>query len=69
MLDAVLIEVMIYVGYGLFLNFIETEGFRHLRYQTEMELAEQLRTTLVPPLSLRTGWLEIVSRSIPSSKM
>ncbi len=68
-LDAVLIVALIYVGYSLFLVFIENEGFRHLRDQAEVDLAERLQATLVPPLSLRTGWLEIEARSIPSSQM
>ncbi len=68
-LDAALILSLLYVGYSLFLIFIETEGFRHLRNQAEVELAERLQTTLVPPLSLRTAWLEVEARSIPSSEM
>ncbi len=68
-LDAVFILVAIYAGYMLFLVFIETEGFRHLRAQTELELAERLQTTLVPPLSLQTAGVHIEARSMPSSKM
>jgi len=68
-LDAALILGLLYVGYTLFLIFIETEGFRHLRNQAEVELAERLQTTLVPPVSLRTAWLEVEARSIPSSEM
>ncbi len=68
-LDAAFILVLIYVGYTLFLAFIETEGLRHLRDQAEVELAERLQATLVPPLSLRTAWLEVEARSKPSSKM
>lgn len=68
-LDAVLILALIYVGYSLFLIFIETEGFRHLRDQAEVDLAERLQATLVPPLSLQTAWLEVEARSIPSSQM
>ena len=60
---------MINTGYILFLVFIETEGVKHLRIQTELDLAEQLQTTLVPPVSLRTAYVEVESRSIPSSKM
>jgi hypothetical protein len=68
-LDAVMIQLLINLGYWVFINFIETEGFRHLRYQTEVELAEDLQSTLVPPLSLRTEHIEIVGRSLPSSNM
>lgn len=68
-LDGVLIMGLIYIGYSLFLMFIETEGFRHLRNQAEVDLAERLQATLVPPLSLRTSWLEVEARSIPSSQM
>jgi len=68
-LDAVFLLGMINTGYILFLVFIETEGVKHLRIQTELDLAEQLQTTLVPPVSLRTAYVEVESRSIPSSKM
>jgi serine phosphatase RsbU (regulator of sigma subunit) len=68
-LDAVFILLTIHAGYALFLYFIETEGFRHLRVQTELELAGRLQATLVPPLSLRTASLHIEARSIPSSQM
>ncbi len=68
-LDAALILALIYVGYSLFVVFIETEGFRHLRDQAEVDLAERLQATLVPPLSLRASWLEVEARSIPSSQM
>jgi hypothetical protein len=68
-LDAVLIMGLIYVGYSLFVMFIETEGFKHLRNQAEVDLAERLQATLVPPLSLRTEWLEVEARSTPSSQM
>jgi hypothetical protein len=67
--DAVFILVTIHVGYALFLYFIETEGFKHLRAQTELDLAEGLQATLVPPLSLRTGSVDVEARSIPSSRM
>ncbi|HEY7305090.1 MAG TPA: PP2C family protein-serine/threonine phosphatase [Bryobacteraceae bacterium] len=68
-LDAVLIMGLIYVGYSLFVMFIETEGFKHLRDQAEVDLAERLQATLVPPLSMRTAWLEVEARSMPSSQM
>lgn len=64
-----MIQLLINLGYWVFINFIETEGFRHLRYQTEVELAEQLQSTLVPPILLRTEHLEIAGRSLPSSNM
>src|SRR5262249_22941986 len=67
--DAVFLLFMIHVGYALFLYFIETEGFKHLRVQTELKLAERLQTTLVPPLSLRASSVEVLARSIPSSQM
>jgi len=68
-LDAIFTLVMVHTGYALFLAFIETEGFKHMRVQTEMELAERLQTTLVPPLSIRTGLVQVEARSTPSSAM
>jgi serine phosphatase RsbU (regulator of sigma subunit) len=68
-LDAVFILVLINTGYVLFLVFIENEGVKHLRIQTELDLAERLQTTLVPAVSLRTAYVEVEARSIPSSQM
>jgi Stage II sporulation protein E (SpoIIE) len=68
-LDAAFVLVLIQIGYSLFLVFIETEGFRHLRLQAELQLAEQLQTTLVPPLSCQAPNLAVEVRSKPSSKM
>ncbi|MGH9646859.1 MAG: PP2C family protein-serine/threonine phosphatase, partial [Bryobacteraceae bacterium] len=68
-LDAIFLLVMINLGYTLFLIFIQTEGFKHMRNRAELELAERLQTTLVPPLSLRTALVEVEARSIASSKM
>ncbi|HXF27021.1 MAG TPA: PP2C family protein-serine/threonine phosphatase [Bryobacteraceae bacterium] len=68
-LDGIFMLVTINVGYTLFVIFIQTEGFKHMRNQTELELAERLQTTLVPPLSLRTDRVSIEARSIASSKM
>lgn len=68
-LDGIFMLVTINVGYTLFVIFIQTAGFKHMRNQTELELAERLQTTLVPPLSLRTDRVSIEARSIASSKM
>ena len=68
-LDGIFLLVMINLGYALFLVFIQTEGFKHMRNRAELELAERLQTTLVPPLSLRTACVEVEARSLASSKM
>jgi hypothetical protein len=68
-LDGMLSSIGAIVGYaGLFL-FAGTQGVRHVRERTELELAEKLQQTLAPSLAIRNTNYEIHGRSIPSSQM
>ena len=49
--------------------FAGTQGVKHVRVSTELELAEKLQQTLAPPLSARNRAYEILGRSVPSSQM
>lgn len=57
------------MGYAIFVIFAGTQGVKHIRVSTELELAEQLQQTLAPPLSARSPAFEILGRSVPSSQM
>jgi serine phosphatase RsbU (regulator of sigma subunit) len=57
------------MGWGTVVIFAGTQGARHVRERTELELAEQLQQTLAPPLSARNVSYEIRGRSAPSSQM
>jgi len=57
------------VGYAVFVIFAGTQGVKHVRVSTELELAEKLQQTLAPPLAARNPAYEILGRSVPSSQM
>lgn len=58
--------VCLAVGYSLFMAFINREGRRRLRAQTEIALAREIHVSLVPPVALETAWCEVHGRSIPA---
>jgi len=68
-LAGALSTVLIVLGYVFFIMFINKEGKRSLRLQTEIGLAEQIHSHLVPTVSLRTPQLEIYGQSISSSEV
>jgi hypothetical protein len=57
------------IGYAVFVIFAGTQGVKHIRVRTELELAEKLQQTLAPPLAVRNPAYEIIGRSVPSSQM
>ena len=65
-LDGIIAMIVIVLGYGFFLYFMGTEGLRHYRLHTELLLAERLQKDLVPPVALKTEWIEVYGRTIPS---
>jgi hypothetical protein len=56
-------------GYAVLVIFAGTQGVKHVRVRTELELAEKLQQTLAPPLASRNPAYEILGRSVPSSQM
>jgi len=56
-------------GYITFFLFMGTQGVRHVRVRTELELAERVQQTLAPPLATRHAGYEIHGKSAPSSQM
>jgi hypothetical protein len=56
-------------GYLIFFLFMGTQGVRHVRVRTELELAEKVQQALAPPLSFIRAGYEIHGKSAPSSQM
>jgi serine phosphatase RsbU (regulator of sigma subunit) len=56
-------------GYVIFFLFMGTQGVRHVRVRTELELAEKVQQTLAPPLSSSRAGYEVHGKSAPSSQM
>jgi hypothetical protein len=67
--DGILSAAAAATGYALFVIFAGTQGVKHIRVRTELELAEKLQQTLAPPLAARNPAYEILGRSVPSSQM
>jgi sigma-B regulation protein RsbU (phosphoserine phosphatase) len=59
----------ILLGYVFFVRFVRKEGLRYFRVQTEIELAEQIHRSLVPPIARRTSQDEFYGVSAPSGEM
>lgn len=67
--DGVILSFTAAAGWSIFVIFAGTQGVRHVRERTELELAEKVQQTLAPALAIRTGRYEIHGRSVPSSQM
>lgn len=61
--------VLVVMGYILFISFINGEGARSFRLQTEVNMAERIHDNLVPPIDERTGTLELRGVSHSSSEV
>ena len=59
----------ILLGYVLFIRFVRKQGLRYFRVQTEIELAEQIHRSLVPPIARHTSHHEFYGVSVPSGEM
>jgi len=65
----VICVVFTVLGYVCFIMFINQEGGRSLRLQTEIGLAQEIHSHLVPTISLRTPRLTIFGQSISSTEV
>lgn len=68
-LEGSLCAALIVVGYVLFVRFVRGEGAKSIRMETELALAGQIHESLLPPINVRHGQLEVFGRSIASSEM
>lgn len=59
----------IVLGYVLFIVFINGQGRKTMRLQTEMRLARDIHETLVPPLEIDLGNIEAVGASHASAEV
>jgi serine phosphatase RsbU (regulator of sigma subunit) len=66
---ALISTLSLVLGYILFVSFISTEGARTMRLQTEINLAQQIHSRLVPPIDRRTGRYEFFGRSDSSTEV
>ena len=53
----------------MFVRFVRKQGLRYFRVQTEIELAEQIHRSLVPPIAWHTSQYEFYGVSAPSGEM
>ncbi len=60
---------LIVLGYVFFISFISGEGTRTLRLQTEINLAQEIHSTIVPPIDEMSEQLEIYGASIACSEV
>lgn len=56
-------------GISGLISFLTGEGLANLRLQTELALAHEIQTVLVPPISYKGAEFEAYGRSIPSEKV
>lgn len=68
-IDAVGIWLGVGVGYRLLLSFITSQGLNSVRMETELSLAHNIQTTLVPAIAFRNANFEVYGKSIPSAEM
>ena len=62
-------NVLSFGVYVFFMRFIQNEGTRAVRMQTELALAQGIQKTLVPAIEWRSNRLEIYGISIPSAEV
>ncbi len=67
--DAIGILAGIIGAYWAFIGFIGRQGVGQVRLQTEMDLARDIHSALVPPVALRSGRIEAFGSSIPSTEV
>jgi serine phosphatase RsbU (regulator of sigma subunit) len=67
--DAIGITISGGLGFRLLMFFVTHEGLANVRMQTELALAHNIQTTLVPTLSFETTRFEVYGKSIPSTEM
>lgn len=61
--------VLSFSAYLFFMGFIQDEGTRAIRMQTELSLAQGIQQTLVPVVDWRSANIEIYGISLPSAEV
>lgn len=67
--DAIGILAGIIGAYWAFIGFIGRQGVGQVRLQTEMDLARDIHSALVPRVALKSGRVEAFGSSVPSTEV
>jgi len=67
--DSIGIILHLLVGYIFLIQFIMTEGRRHIRLETEMKLAKDLHDILVPVIDFKKHNFEVYGQAVPTDKV
>jgi len=59
--------ILSFSAYLFFMGFMQREGSRAVRMQTELSLAQAIQKTLVPLIEWKSSYLELYGISIPSA--
>ncbi len=65
----VVASVLIILGYICFGTFVQNEVTQKIRMRTELDLAQKIHESLVPPIDLSLPGVEVHARSLASSEM
>jgi len=68
-MDGIILGLAAVLGWITLMILAGTQGIKHVRARTELELAEKLQQTLAPPLAARNASYEVRGKSAPSSQM
>lgn len=66
---AIMMVVLTSVGFVIFIQFVRGKERRAERAQAELDVARVIHESIVPPLSIRTPFAEVLARSVPSTEM
>ena len=67
--DSLAAILLLSIGYSFFVAFIVNEGTKHLRFRTEVALAEEIHGVLVPALAVETKRYEAQGWSFPTTEV
>lgn len=67
--NAIGVCIGVTLGSRLLISFLTTQGAASVRMQTELALAHEIQSTLVPIVSLKTSRFEVYGISLPSTEM
>lgn len=66
---AIMMVVLTSIGFVLFIQFVRGKERRAERAQAELDVARVIHESIVPPLSIRTPFAQVLARSEPSAEM
>ena len=66
---AIMMVVLTSIGFVLFIPFVRGKERRAERAQAELDVARVIHESIVPPISIRTPFAQVLARSEPSTEM